>query len=222
MYSRNEDNVTSILARIQHDIEEIKNMMKLYLLQSGREVSVELNKVLSTPQKKIAYELTDGYHTAHAIAGIVKVSTTSINRWWREWQRLGIATRVKIKGRSTVRKIFSLNEMGIEVPDVSSLRGDEYEVGDIPTEERLESILSDSGMFRDKMDLQIFAEKVFSRNFAGRNKKDLIVEIIRTFYRSSKRTQMMFIQALRQQANRKGSRFKEYFESWEEHIRREI
>lgn len=222
MSPRKDDETIEILAQIQRDIEEMKNIMKLFLLQSGREVGVELNRLLDNPQKKIAYQLTDGYHSAHDIASKVRVSTTSIHRWWREWQRVGIATRVTRRGRSIVQQNFSLEDMGIQVPDILSLQRNEYEVGEIPREEKLKSILGDSSMFKDNLDLKIFAKRVFSRNFLEKDREDLIREIADSFYGSPKRKQMMFMQALKQQAKRKGSHFKDYFESWEKHIKSEI
>jgi len=222
MSNRNENKITAILAKIQRDIEEIKKTMKLFLLQSGRKVGEELTKILDTPQKKIAYQLTDGVHSAHEISGIVGVSITSINRWWREWQRVGIVTRVKEKRRTRTQKNFSLEDMGVDVPDVSSLRSDQFEIGQIPNEEKLRIMLKDSSMFKNSVDLSGFGEKIFNRTFIWDNREDLIKDIVDSFYGSSKRTQMMFIQALRQRAKREESRFRDYFDSWEKHIKSEI
>jgi len=222
MSNGNEDKVTSILTKIQRDIEEIKNTMKLFLLQSGREVGAEISKILDTPQKKIVYQLTDGVHSAHEISGIVGVSITSINRWWREWQRLGMVTRFIGERRSITRKNFSLEDIGIEVPDVSSLRSEKFEIYEVSNKEKLRSILGDFSMFKNAEDLRVFGEKIFDRTYGVSNREDLIKDIMNSFYNSSKRTQMMFIQALRQRAKQKGSQFRNYFESWEKHIKSEI
>jgi len=222
MSNQNENKIASILAKIQRDIEEIKNTMKLFLLMSGRDVGDNLTMILDTPQKKIAYQLTDGVSSAHEISGIVGVSITSINRWWREWQRVGIVTRVKEKGRTRTRKSFSLEDMGVDVPEVSSLRRDQFEIGQIPNQKKLRIMLEDSSMFKNSVDLREFGEKIFNRTFTWVNREDLIKDIVDSFYGSSKRTQMMFIQALRQRAKQKESRFRDYFDSWEKHIKSEI
>lgn len=195
--------------------------MKLSMIQTRDEISVVLNRALGTPEKKLAYNLTDGKHSARDIAIQVGVSITSIHRWWREWQKLGIVTRVIKKGRNVVQKILSLEDLGIEVPEISS-KDAEHEIGKIPNKKKLKSILHDSIMFKENTDLRIFAEKTLGLSFLGNKRDELIREIVDSFYNSPKRVQMMFMQALKQQSRRKGNPFKEYFESWEKHIKSEI
>src|SRR4030067_3826828 len=96
------------LRKIQRDIEEIKDTLKLFLLQSRGAIAEEIVRELNNPEKKIAYNLTDGNHSAYEIAQIVKVSLTSIHRWWREWERSGLIERTDRKGKSVVQKRFSL------------------------------------------------------------------------------------------------------------------
>lgn len=192
------------------------------MLQSRKDIAEAINRELSNPQKKIVYNLTDGNHSAYEIAQIVKVSLTTIHRWWRDWERLGIVCRNESKGKSVVQKRFSLEDIGIEVPNISEIQSDWKEVGEIPTREKLKAILTDSSMFGNDIALREFAEKLFDVKLAADNAKNLIDRIVDLFFNSPKIKQMMFMQALRQQAQCSGSAFKDYFEFWEKNIKSEI
>jgi hypothetical protein len=218
----NKESNTEILRKIQRDIEEIKSTLRLFLLQSRKDITEEINKELSNPQKKIVYDLTDGNHSAYEIAQIVKVSLTSIHRWWRDWERSGIVSRTERKGKSIVQKRFSLEDMGIEVPSVSEIQGTKNEIGEIPSKEKLKSILRDSSMFSNNVDLSEFAEKVFYVKVPVSDREDLIERIVNLFFNSPKIKQMMFMQAMKQKAQFTGSSFKDYFEFWEKNIKSEI
>lgn len=211
-----------MLEKMQRDIEEIKSTMKLFILQSRKEIAQELNKEMSSPQKKLAYTLTDGNHGAYDIAQTIKVSITSIHRWWREWERSGLLTRTERKGKSVLQKKFSLEEIGIDVPDISSIQSSDSAIREIPDREKLQSILRDSNMFKDNAALREFAEKVFDMKILTNTTEDLIDRIADLFLSSPKIKQLMFMQALRQQAECTGSNFKDYFEFWEKHIKSEI
>ena len=123
--SSNDERIARILEKMQKDIEEIKNSMKLFTLQSRSEIANELQRDLISPEKKLAYELTDGTHSAYDIAQTLRVSMTSIHRWWKDWERSGLLNRTEIKGKMVLKKRFSLRELGIEVPDISSLQNRE-------------------------------------------------------------------------------------------------
>jgi hypothetical protein len=211
-----------MLEKIQRDIEEIKSTMKLFILQSRKEIAQELNKEMNSPQKKLAYTLTDGNHGAYDIAQTIKVSITTIHRWWRDWERSGLLTRTERNGKSVLQKRFSLEEIGIEVPDISSIQSSENEIREIPNREKLQSILRDSNMFKDNAALREFAERVFDMKIPTNTTEDLIDRIADLFLSSPKIKQLMFMQALRQQAECTGSNFKDYFEFWEKHIKSEI
>lgn len=218
----NDERVAKMLEKMQRDIEEIKSTMKLFILQSRKEIAQELNKEMSSPQKKLAYTLTDGNHGAYDIAQTIKVSITSIHRWWREWERSGLLTRTERKGKSVLQKKFSLEEIGIDVPDISSIQSSDSAIREIPDREKLQSILRDSNMFKDNAALREFAEKVFDMKILTNTTEDLIDRIADLFLSSPKIKQLMFMQALRQQAECTGSNFKDYFEFWEKHIKSEI
>lgn len=207
---------------MQKDIEEIKSSMKLFMLQSRSEIANELQRDLISPEKKLAYELTDGNHSAYDIAQTLKVSITSVHRWWRDWERSGLLNRTEIKGKMVLKKSFSLRELGIEVPDISFIQNRDSQISEIPNKEKLMSILRDANMFKSNTDLKEFAEKLFGVTIHISNTEYLIDEIADLFFTSSKIKQMMFLQALKQQAESTGSNFTNYFEFWEKHIKGEI
>ena len=77
-------------------------------------------------------------------------------------------------------------------------------------------------MFKSNTDLKEFAEKLFGVTIKIINTEYLIDEIADLFLNSPKIKQMMFMQALKQQAESTGSNFTNYFEFWEKHIKGEI
>ncbi len=222
MTNSNEERIAKILEKMQKDIEEIKSSMKLFMLQSRSEIAKQLQQDLISPEKKLAFELTDGNHSAYDIAQTLKVSMTSVHRWWRDWERLGLLNRTEIKGKMVLKKRFSLRELGIEVPDISCIQNQENQVSEIPNKEKLMSILRDANMFKSNTDLKEFAEKVFGATVQISNTEYLIDDIADLFFNSPKIKQMMFMQALKQQAECTGSNFTNYFEFWEKHIKGEI
>lgn len=86
---------------------------------------------------------------------------TSVHRWWKDWERSGLLNRTEIKGKMVLKKRFSLRELGIEVPDISSFQNRESQISEIPNKEKLMSILRDANMFKSNTDLKEFAEKLF-------------------------------------------------------------
>jgi len=210
--------ITKILAKIQQDVNEIKNIMNL-LFRSDWKTKEELQRALDNIDKRIVYKLTDGSHTAHSIANKVNVSISTIHRWWREWSRVGLITERKGKKGINRKKVFTLEDLGIEPPEISSLKDKKQVSIGIPDRQRLRSILEDPNLFTDTADLVSFAERALGSRFKFTDKEDLIDDIINEFYNSSKRKQLIFVQALKEQARNRESSFTAYFESWEKHIK---
>lgn len=222
MTGSSDESIRRVLEKMQHDIEEIKSSMKLFMLQSRGDIANILQRDLTSPEKKLAYELTDGNRSAYQIAEILKVSMTSIHRWWRDWERSGLLTRTEAKGKTSLKKRFDLADLGIEVPDISYFQNKNGQMTEIPNKNKLMEVLRDSCMFKSNADLKEFAERVFGTKIAVTDTECLIDEISDLFLNSPRIKQMMFMQALRQQAKSTGSSFSDYFEFWERHIKGEI
>jgi len=62
-----------------------------------------LNEVFRSPKQLRAYELSDGKRSTRDIGKLIKRDQKGISIWWREWEKLGIAEKVGIKGQFKAR-----------------------------------------------------------------------------------------------------------------------
>ncbi|HUT80693.1 MAG TPA: hypothetical protein VMZ29_05760 [Candidatus Bathyarchaeia archaeon] len=64
------------------------------------------------------YELSDGNRTTRELAGILPINKDAVTTYWDKWAGLGIMEKISVKGGGTRgKKIFSLLELGIAVPE---------------------------------------------------------------------------------------------------------
>jgi transposase len=72
---------------------------------------------LETDVEKLVYEFTDGERSRYDIAKEIGIPDSTVRNWWESWYNLGILEPSgKRKGRP--QKIMSLEDMGIEVPEI--------------------------------------------------------------------------------------------------------
>ena len=196
-------------------------MLKLYL-----QISYPTNRIqeiLNNSEKILAYNLTDGLHTAREISQKIGYSIGTINRWWREWLNRGLVSEYYENNKRHIKKNFLLSDFGIEIPEMNYKYKDVL-LTKIPDKYELKYMLFDKNMFLNNIDLKNFTINVLNINFDAKiyNKEELIEIIINNFYQSSKRKQLMFMQALKQRAKDHQSPFLNYFEEWEKRIKSEI
>lgn len=103
---------------IKDILREILKWTKFQGMQKAKQV---LKATLDNDKKKLVYELSDG-RSSSAIAETVEVSDQTVRNYWKEWTALGIAEiHPDYKRRS--RRVFSLEEVGIEVPGIKESGG---------------------------------------------------------------------------------------------------
>lgn len=100
--------------------EEIKNILKEILkwtkFQGMQKIKQVLETALNTDTKKLVYELSDGI-SSPKIAKIAGADSSTVRDYWRDWAILGIV-EIHPEYKRRYRRIFSLKEVGIEVPEV--------------------------------------------------------------------------------------------------------
>lgn len=100
--------------------QEIKNILKEILkwtkFEGMQRVKQMLETTLDNDTKKLIYELSDG-RPSTAIARIAGVSSQTVRNYWRDWAVLGIV-EIHPDHKKRYRRVFSLKEAGIEVPEV--------------------------------------------------------------------------------------------------------
>jgi len=99
------------------EIKDILNeILKWIKFEGMQKVKQVLETILDNDAKKLIYELSDG-RSSPAIAGIAGVSPPTVRDYWKEWAVVGIV-EVHSDYKKRYRKVFSLKEVGIEVPEV--------------------------------------------------------------------------------------------------------
>lgn len=209
------------LDEIKNEISDLKNMFKLYFKISFPKN--EIYSILNSSEKILAYDLTNGNNTARDISKIIDFSISTINRWWREWLDKGLLSEYYEDNKRYIKKNFNLSDFDIEVPEINI----NYEISylnNIPNKLELRNILLDKKIFIDIFDLRDFAINTLNIVLLNTNVnyKNLIDIIINKFYNSTKRKQLIFMQALKQRARDSKSPFLKYFEEWEKLIKRDI
>jgi hypothetical protein len=117
-------------------IEILTEMLKWIKVTSIPHVKKLLMELLPTDQEKIAYHYSDG-RTSREVSQLAGVSHMTITRWWKNWIRAGIAEAINVKGSGErAKRIFSLEDFGIEVPQIKGAEATEKEKEITKEEER--------------------------------------------------------------------------------------
>ena len=104
--------VVNGLESARASIAEVAKWLRFQSVPRLREI---LLRELDVPNKKTAYELTDGEHSRRDIAKEIGIADETVRNWWERWQELAIV-RESENWRGRPQRIVSLGELGIEVP----------------------------------------------------------------------------------------------------------
>jgi len=96
-------------------IEILIEMLKWIKVTSIPHVKKLLIELLPSDEEKIAYHYSDG-RTSQEISQLAGVSYVTITKWWKSWIRAGIAEPISVKGGERAKRVFSLDDFDIEVP----------------------------------------------------------------------------------------------------------
>lgn len=103
-----------------NDNEDIKNILKEILkwtkFEGMQKVKQVLEATLDNDTTKLIYESSDGM-SSPKIAKIAEVAPPTVRDYWKDWSVLGIV-EIHPDYKKRYRRIFSLREVGIEVPVV--------------------------------------------------------------------------------------------------------
>jgi len=101
--------------------KEIKDILKEILkwtkFEGMQKVKQVLENTLDNNTKKLIYEFSDG-RSSPAIAEIAEVNAHTVRDYWKDWVVLGIV-EIHPEYKKRYRRVFSLKEVGIEVPQVA-------------------------------------------------------------------------------------------------------
>ena len=114
-------------------IELLEELVKWTRVTSFPKVKELLIGILTSPEEKVAYQSSDGGKTSREVADIANVSQPTISKWWKAWIKAGIAEPVSVQRGERARRIFSLEDFGIEVPVITVVNAKEGKGGEEET-----------------------------------------------------------------------------------------
>ena len=106
----------------------LREILKWTKFEGMQKVKQVLETTLDTDTKKLVYELSDGI-SSPKIARIAGVDPTTVRDYWKEWDVLGIVD-IHPDYKKRYRRVFSLKEVGIEVPEAKKSAETREEAGE--------------------------------------------------------------------------------------------
>ncbi len=102
------------------EVRLLREILKWNKFAGMNQVQSVLENTLNTPEKRLAYQLSDGANGTVEVAKLSKVgSTFKVGSLWKEWKRKGIGDSFSVRGGGErFKRTFDLEDFGIEVPQV--------------------------------------------------------------------------------------------------------
>lgn len=101
-------------------IELLEEMLKWTKVASIPNVKKLLLEILPGHEEKRAYHYSNG-RGSREVAKFAGVGHVSVTRWWKTWVRVGMAKFVSAKRGKRAKREFSLEDFGIEVPQLKKV-----------------------------------------------------------------------------------------------------
>ena len=114
-------------------VELLEELVKWTKVTSFPHVKNILLAILASPEEKIAYQSSDGERTSRKVADMANVSQPQISKWWKTWIKAEIAEPVSVQRGERAKRIFSLEDFGIEVPVIKATTADKGNSGEEET-----------------------------------------------------------------------------------------
>ena len=96
----------------------LKEILKWTKFAGSNEVKKVLTDALDSDQKILLYHLSDGNKGTVAIGQEVGVSNATVAKYWKAWARMGIVETIRVQGGERSKKVFDLEDFGINVPEI--------------------------------------------------------------------------------------------------------
>ena len=99
-------------------LKVLKEILKWTKFQAWRKVKELLLSELKDEKMKIIYHSSDGKSTRE-IEKITGVGHSTIHNYWKRWSKVPIVEPIIVKGKVRYKKMFELEDFGIEVTKLS-------------------------------------------------------------------------------------------------------
>ncbi len=116
-----EDPLREILATL-------KEQLKWTRFAGMKQVKEILLTTLDSDQKRRIYHHSNGETGSVEVANLAGTSDRTVRRYWNLWARLGIMEPMKVRGGERFKRIFELQEFGVEVPETAVLPESKQEI----------------------------------------------------------------------------------------------
>jgi hypothetical protein len=110
-------------------VELLEELVKWTRVTSFPKVKDLLIGILTSPEEKVAYQSSDGEKTSREVAEMANVSQFTISKWWKAWIKAGITESISVQRGERAKRIFSLDDFGIEIPIIEKPKSEEREEG---------------------------------------------------------------------------------------------
>lgn len=94
--------------------ELLREILKWIKFDGMQKVKNTLIDVLQKDVEKTIYEASDGKSSID-IAKVAGVSHQTVVNYWKKWARIGLVEAERAQGGTRYRRVFSLEDFGIEV-----------------------------------------------------------------------------------------------------------
>jgi len=95
----------------------LREILKWTRFAGTRQVKEVLESVLNTPEKKLAYQLSDGSQGSREVAKLSGVGGhPKVLDLWKDWRKQGLGDTVGVQRGDRFKRAFDLNDFGIEYP----------------------------------------------------------------------------------------------------------
>lgn len=113
MLSGNGESISLLKELVELAREQLK-WSKVQGILTARQV---LSSSLRGDSEKLAYQFSDG-RGSQEVAKVAGVSYATVTVYWKKWATLGVVEPMKVQGGTRYRRIFSLEDLGIDVPRI--------------------------------------------------------------------------------------------------------
>ncbi len=99
--------------------EILREILKWTKFAGMNQVQSVLESTLDTPEKRLAYQLSDGKNGIRQIVELSRVgSFGKVQSLWKEWKKKGIGDTASVMGGGErFKRSFDLEDFGIEFPN---------------------------------------------------------------------------------------------------------
>ncbi len=99
----------------------LKEILKWIKVSGIKDVKPVLEEEFKENVKKQIYQLSDGTKGTQEIAKIVNdVTYTTVFRYWKSWEKLGLGEYITIPGGKRFQRSFDLEDFGLKVLEIKT------------------------------------------------------------------------------------------------------